>query len=101
MKPRTVNKIATSLIVFFAMLIVAILLGLLGYILFRGLSHISWDFLFSAPQKIRAGGGIGPQLFNSLFLLVLTLIITVPLDWVPVFIWRNMLVPVRLPALFA
>jgi phosphate transport system permease protein len=79
LKPRTVNKIATSLIVFFALLIVAILVGLLGYILFRGLSHISWDFLFSAPQKIRAGGGIGPQLFNSLFLLVLTLIITVPL----------------------
>lgn len=52
MKPRTVNKIATSLIVFFALLIVAILVGLLGYILFRGLSHISWDFLFSAPQKL-------------------------------------------------
>ncbi|MBT2287829.1 phosphate ABC transporter permease PstA [Paenibacillus albidus] len=79
MKPRTVDKIATSLIVFFALLIVAILVGLLGYILFRGLSHISWDFLTSAPQKIRAGGGVGPQLFNSLFLLVLTLIITVPL----------------------
>lgn len=79
MKPRTVNKIATSLIVFFALLIVAILVGLLGYILFRGLSHISWDFLFSSPQKIRAGGGIGPQLFNSIYLLVLTLVITVPL----------------------
>ncbi|WP_379134343.1 phosphate ABC transporter permease PstA [Paenibacillus sp. sgz500958] len=79
MKPRTADKIATGIIVFFALLIVAILVGLLGYILMRGLSHISWDFLFSPPQKIRAGGGIGPQLFNSLFLLVLTLIITVPL----------------------
>lgn len=79
MKPRTVNKIATTLIVFFALLIVAILVCLLGYILFRGLSHISWDFLFSPPQKIRAGGGIGPQLFNSIYLLVLTLVITVPL----------------------
>ncbi|KAA9004268.1 phosphate ABC transporter permease PstA [Paenibacillus spiritus] len=79
MKAKTVDKIATGVIVFFALLIVAILAGLLGYILFRGLSHISWDFLTSAPQKIRAGGGIGPQLFNSLFLLVLTLLITVPL----------------------
>ena len=79
MKPRTVDKIATGLIVFFALLIVAVLVGLLGYILMRGISHISWDFLTSAPQKIRVGGGVGPQLFNSLFLLVLTLIITVPL----------------------
>lgn len=79
MKPRTVDKIATTVIVTFALLIVAILIGLLGYILIRGFNHISWDFLTSAPQKIRAGGGVGPQLFNSLFLLVLTLIITVPL----------------------
>ncbi|BCG59219.1 phosphate ABC transporter permease PstA [Paenibacillus sp. URB8-2] len=79
MKARTVDKIATGIIVTLALLIVAVLAGLLGYILFRGLSHISWDFLTSAPQKIRAGGGVGPQLFNSLFLLVLTLLITVPL----------------------
>lgn len=79
MKPKTADKIATTLIVFFALLIVAILIGLLGYILVRGLNHISWDFLTSAPQKIRAGGGVGPQLFNSLYLLVLTLLITIPL----------------------
>ena len=79
MKPRTVDKIATGIIVFFALLIVGILLGLLGYILMRGLSHVSLDFLTSPPQKIRAGGGVGPQLFNSIYLLLLTLIITVPL----------------------
>ncbi|MFF2907738.1 MULTISPECIES: phosphate ABC transporter permease PstA [Bacillales] len=79
MKPRTADKIATTLIVFFALLIVGILVALLGYILMRGISHISWDFLTSAPQKIRAGGGVGPQLFNSIFLLFLTLLITVPL----------------------
>jgi phosphate transport system permease protein len=79
LKPRTVDKIATSIIVFFALLIVGILIGLLGYILVRGFGHISFDFLTSPPQKIRAGGGVGPQLFNSLFLLVLTLLITVPL----------------------
>lgn len=51
MKPRTADKVATTVIVFFALLIVAILVGLLGYILIRGLNHISWDFLTSAPQK--------------------------------------------------
>lgn len=81
MKAKTINKVATVVICFFALLIVAILVGLIGYILYRGISHISWDFLTSAPQTLRAGGGIGPQLFNSIFLLILTLLITIPLGW--------------------
>lgn len=79
MSAKTVDKIATGVIMCVAGFIILVLLGLLGYILFRGVGHISWDFLTSAPESIRAGGGIGPQLFNSIFLLVLTLIITVPL----------------------
>ncbi|GMK39186.1 phosphate transport system permease protein PstA [Paenibacillus sp. CCS19] len=79
MRAKTVDKIATGVIMCVAGFIIAVLIGLLGYILFRGVGHISWNFLTSAPESIRAGGGIGPQLFNSLFLLVLTLIITVPL----------------------
>ena len=62
-----------------ASFIILLLLGLLGYILVRGVGHISFHFLTSAPETIRAGGGIGPQLFNSLFLLVLTMLITIPL----------------------
>ncbi|REK69439.1 phosphate ABC transporter permease PstA [Paenibacillus paeoniae] len=79
MKPKTVDKIATAVIIGVAGLIVLVLAGLLGFILVRGLGHLSFDFLTSPPESIRAGGGIGPQLFNSLFLLVLTMIITVPL----------------------
>lgn len=79
MNAKTVDKIATAVIVLFAGIIVLIMVGLIGFILVRGLGHISFDFLTSPPESIREGGGIGPQLFNSLFLLVLTLIITVPL----------------------
>jgi len=76
---KLANRIATIVICSVAGFIVLLLAGLLGFILVRGIGHISWDFLTSAPQTIKAGGGIGPQLFNSLFLLVLTLIITIPL----------------------
>ncbi|WP_168122157.1 phosphate ABC transporter permease PstA [Paenibacillus sp. HB172176] len=79
MKPKTVDKIATAVIIGVSALIVLLLIGLLGFILVRGLGHISYDFLTSPPESIRAGGGIGPQLFNSIFLLVLTMIITIPL----------------------
>ncbi|MFC4809366.1 phosphate ABC transporter permease PstA [Paenibacillus sp. GCM10023250] len=79
MSAKTADRIATAVIIAISALIVLLLAGLLGYILFRGVPHISYHFLTSGPQTIKAGGGIGPQLFNSLFLLVLTLIITVPL----------------------
>lgn len=79
MNSKTANKVATAVIIFGAFLIVCLLAGLLGFILVRGIGHISWDFLTSRPQTIKVGGGIGPQLFNSLFLLFLTMIITIPL----------------------
>lgn len=37
-------------------------------------------FITSPPQSFQAGGGIGPQLFNSFYLLVLTMIISIPLS---------------------
>ncbi|RED56546.1 phosphate ABC transporter permease PstA [Cohnella lupini] len=79
MKAKTADKIATAVIIAVSGLIVLVLAGLLGYILIRGVGHISFDFLTSPPETIRIGGGIGPQLFNSIFLLVLTMIITIPI----------------------
>lgn len=79
MKAKTVDKIATAVIIGVAAFIVLLLAGLLGFILVRGVGHLSFDFLTSPPETFSEGGGIGPQLFNSLFLLVLTMIITVPL----------------------
>ncbi|MDQ0086972.1 phosphate transport system permease protein [Paenibacillus anaericanus] len=79
MSAKTADKIATAVIITLAGFIVLIMAGLLGFILYRGVGHISFDFLTSAPQTIKAGGGIGPQLFNSLYLLILTMIITIPL----------------------
>lgn len=79
MNAKLADRIATGVIIAVSAFIVLLLAGLLAYILFRGVGHISIHFLTSAPQTIKAGGGIGPQLFNSIFLLILTLIITIPL----------------------
>lgn len=79
MSAKIKDRIATGVIVTLSCLIIAILVGMLGYIMVKGLSHINWHFLTAEPETIKAGGGIGPELFNSLFLLVLTLIITIPL----------------------
>ncbi|MEK5338820.1 phosphate ABC transporter permease PstA [Weizmannia sp. FSL W8-1119] len=79
MKAKIADRIATSVLYFIAVFIVAILAGLVGYILVKGLPHISWSFISSPPQTFKEGGGIGPQLFNSFYLLVLTMAISMPI----------------------
>ncbi|MDT8718149.1 phosphate ABC transporter permease PstA [Clostridium sp. 19966] len=79
MSERVKDKIATGILYFIAIFIVAILVSFIGYILYKGSSSLNPGFLFGAPKFSEKGGGIGPQLFNSFYLLVITLIITVPL----------------------
>ncbi len=61
-------------------IIVTILAALILYILFAGYHTSAGHFLTSRSSSYKAGGGIGVQLYNSFFLLVITLIISVPLS---------------------
>ena len=58
--------------------IVALLASFLLYLLVKGGRYLTPHFLTAAPQIV-AGGGVGPQLFNSFYLLFLTMLITIPL----------------------
>ncbi|CKA35561.1 phosphate ABC transporter permease PstA [Streptococcus pneumoniae] len=80
MRAKKLDKLATAVLYTIASIIVTILASLILYILVRGLPHISWSFLTGRSSAFQAGGGIGIQLYNSFFLLVITLIISVPLS---------------------
>jgi len=75
---RTADRLATLMFWCGALLVLLILGALLGYILYHGLRAINWRFITSPPQNMAAGGGIGPQIFNSFYLLLLSMLITVP-----------------------
>ncbi|WP_019773124.1 phosphate ABC transporter permease PstA, partial [Streptococcus sobrinus] len=77
---KKVDKIVTAGLYTIAGIIVAVLAALILYILVRGLPHVTWHFLTGKSSAYQAGGGIGIQLYNSLFLLVITLIISIPLS---------------------
>jgi phosphate transport system permease protein len=79
MTPKQQDKLATGVLTGLASIIVLILVSLLGYILVRGVPQISWHFLTAPARTFQAGGGIGIQLFNSLYLLILALLISLPL----------------------
>ncbi|WP_291293072.1 phosphate ABC transporter permease PstA [Enterococcus sp.] len=80
MNAKRSDKIATGVLYTVAGIIVLILASLLLYILVRGIPHISWEFLTSPSKAYQEGGGIGIQLFNSLYLLLVTMIISFPIS---------------------
>lgn len=62
-----------------AIVILGILAAFLIFILYKGLPVLSLDFIFGKPSEIQAGGGIGPQFFNSFYILFLSLFFSIPL----------------------
>ena len=73
------DKLATVIIYILVGIVVLILAGILGNILITGIPHLSWHFLTSEASSYQAGGGVRDQLFNSLYLLILTTIISLPI----------------------
>lgn len=79
MRSRLADKTATVFFYFIASSILLLLFLIVGYILYKGLGTLSLKFLTNPPKFMEPGGGVAPQLFNSFFLLILSMIITVPL----------------------
>jgi phosphate transport system permease protein len=77
---RIVDRIATAGLWVASSFVVLLLLLFIGYEFFRGASAISWHFLTGSPTAGEAGGGIGPLIFNSFYILILTLLFTVPIS---------------------
>ncbi len=73
------DKFAVGVLYALSIFIVLILFSLLAFILVRGVPQISWEFLTRPTRSFQAGGGIGIQLFNSFYLLFLTMLISTPL----------------------
>ena len=76
---RLMDQIATALLWGAASAIVVLLAFFVGYIFYLGWSAVSWHFLTAPPSETTAGGGIGPEIYNSFYILVLTLLFTTPI----------------------
>ncbi|WP_425059726.1 hypothetical protein SCACP_03290 [Sporomusa carbonis] len=75
---RSVDKAATVLMWLAGIVILGILVIFLGYILYKGLPVLTFKFITGMPSDIYAGGGVGPQLFNSFYILVLSMLFSIP-----------------------
>ncbi|AYD39999.1 phosphate ABC transporter permease PstA [Clostridium fermenticellae] len=78
MNVKLKDKIWTGVIYFIFAFVIILLILLVGYILFNGRGFLDPSFLFGNPKIGEAGGGIAPQLFNSFYMLTVSLLITIP-----------------------
>lgn len=75
------NNAATCVLTIIVAFICLVLVAIIAYILINGFGKLTdIGFLTGDPEQFKAGGGIGPELFNSFYLLVLTLVISVPIS---------------------
>lgn len=79
MKAKTADKVSTAIIYIISMFVVVILGAFIVYIFYEGGSMINFKFLFGKSKTMASGGGIGAQLFNSFYMLIVALIISVPI----------------------
>lgn len=73
-----IDRVATVVLWAIAGLVILILGAIIVHFLLAAVGTISLGFLVGDPSDTTVGG-IGPILWNSLYILVLTLVITVPL----------------------
>lgn len=77
-KRYATNAVMTTLTAACAFFAVAVLVLILGYIAYRGIGAISFQFLVEAPKPVGEGGGIGNAILGSLILLGMASIVGMP-----------------------
>ena len=73
------DSIFYLLMILSAALICGLLLGLIGYILYRGIPHISWTLVSTKPSLLRGTVGILPNILNTFYIILMTLVYVLPI----------------------
>jgi len=80
LRRRIVNHLMTGVAVFTVILVLAPLIAIFGYLLYRGMGSINWAFLTQTPRPVgEAGGGMANAIVGSAFILALASILGVPI----------------------
>ena len=77
-KLRKADAIMYSLIYVAAFLSVFLILGIILYVFVHGIGQINWTFLTTASSFLKGTVGIAGNIVNTLFIVVITLLIAIP-----------------------
>lgn len=76
---RVSQKVAFGFFTFLSYTVVVILFVILGFIIIKGGSVISWDFLTKAPEDGMTAGGIFPAIVGTFYLILGSSLISFPI----------------------
>ncbi|MDK2802954.1 MAG: phosphate ABC transporter permease PstA [Oscillospiraceae bacterium] len=78
-KFRLFDFFIKSLIWISGILIFTVLISIIFFVFYRGLPSISWNFLITAPSELDGTIGILPMIINTVYIIVITLVISTPI----------------------
>lgn len=78
-KARAIEKTSFIIITALSYTILAFLVFVLGYIFLQGYRALSWEFLTAFPKNEMREGGIFPALLGTLYLMIGSSVISVPI----------------------
>lgn len=78
-KRRIYFTLMSALMLLSTGLIVVLALGLISYVLYRGIPHLSWEFISIKPSYMTESIGILPDILNTIYIVLATLVIVLPI----------------------
>lgn len=79
MNSRISDRIAIGLLWFNGFVTIVILGVIIGYVVIKGLPAMSLSFIFTSPHGVEQSGGIFPTIIASLYVTILSVIISSPI----------------------
>lgn len=78
-KKKPYDVILSALICLSAAFAVILLIGILLYVFFKGIGVIGWKFLTTQPSALAGTFGIAGNIVNTLYVVVITILIATPI----------------------
>lgn len=76
---RMQNRLMQAAVWVAAVLVILLVAGVIGIVLWRGVPKLSWAFLSGTASVLKGTDGILPAILNTLYVILLTLLIVLPL----------------------
>jgi len=74
-----IEKTSYAFLLFLTLIVVAFVLGIIVYLIIKGSGAINWEFLSQKPRAGMREGGIFPAILGTLYLIIGTLIFSLPI----------------------
>jgi phosphate transport system permease protein len=76
---KTEEKIFFWIFRLLGMMVIALLLWILGFVIWNGIEVIDWQFLTQPPSEGMTGGGIFPAIVGTIYLVIGSMIVAFPI----------------------